>query len=291
LSRPGGRFLSFLRLGSFLVLGGLAGVEFALGQVRPFWLVPALLAGIFAFFGILASPRFWGWLKVIRSLIVHPAFQGCLLLIGSPALGLWLADQVDPLEPEENFNEIAATLPPSELLQEAPRDSATTDAGSPIRVWILGSVKETDAALVSISEDGILDRPGIHEHFIRTGNADDRYNCHGWVFTNGLYWIKGEQVEQIIKENGYQQVSEPRENDLAIFRSEKGAIVHSGLVRALTRGGLVLIESKWGRAGRFLHSPDFNLYGGTCTFYHSSRPGHCLHGLTDSGFNVISRQG
>jgi hypothetical protein len=111
------------------------------------------------------------------------------------------------------------------------------------------------------------------------------------VFTDGRYWIKGEQVEKIIKENGYKEVSEPGENDLVIFRNEEGKIVHSGLVRALTRGGLVLIESKWGRAGRFLHTPDLNLYGGACTFYHSARPGHRLRGLTDASFNSPSRQG
>src|SRR5207248_516297 len=44
--------------------------------------------------------------------------------------------------------------------------------------------------------------------------------------------------------------------------------------------GVVLVESKWGQLGRYIHTCADHIYGdNTCTYYRSSRTGHVLRGL------------
>jgi hypothetical protein len=94
-------------------------------------------------------------------------------------------------------------------------------------------------------------------------------NCHGWVFAGGRYGILDELVPLILQDNGYAVVEEPREGDLAVFMVE-GCVQHSGIVR--TNGtGKVVVESKFGPFGVFLHAPDVHLYHGASTFYRSRR--------------------
>ena len=52
-------------------------------------------------------------------------------------------------------------------------------------------------------EMGYLTRRRLETALIRTDEADVRYNCHGFVFTGGRYWIRGGYVEHILKDNGY----------------------------------------------------------------------------------------
>ncbi|MDR2462916.1 MAG: hypothetical protein LBD30_03950, partial [Verrucomicrobiales bacterium] len=37
-------------------------------------------------------------------------------------------------------------------------------------------------------------------------NYDSTYNCYGYAFASGQYWIQGDQVENILKGDGYQEV-------------------------------------------------------------------------------------
>ena len=64
----------------------------------------------------------------------------------------------------------------------------------------------------------------------------------------------------------------PRPGDVAIFRDLAGQVTHSAVVRGLASDGLVILESKWGWAGRFLHTPAGQCYGSDCTFYRTERP-------------------
>ena len=71
---------------------------------------------------------------------------------------------------------------------------------------------------------------------------------------------------------------------VAIYRDAAGTISHSGLVRSAPRGGPVLIESKWGRLGRYVHQPaDIPLLYSEYTYYRSKRVGHVLRGLPERG--------
>jgi hypothetical protein len=105
-------------------------------------------------------------------------------------------------------------------------------------------------------------------------------NCHGWVFTSGQYGIQDPHVPSVMKENGYIPVLDPQESDLALYTGEAG-IKHSGIVRRPERNGKVLIESKWGPFGVFLHAPQ--VHPGGCSFYRSPRQGHQLTIASISG--------
>jgi hypothetical protein len=106
-----------------------------------------------------------------------------------------------------------------------------------------------------------------------TGDA----NCHGWAFTGGKFAIRGTEVPTILADNGYGVVTEPQPGDLAIYTGLDGEVTHTGIVQSINSStGLVLIESKWGALGVYLHAPEAQPFGSEYTFYRSARPGHQL---------------
>jgi len=114
----------------------------------------------------------------------------------------------------------------------------------------------------------------------RTAPPTPESNCHGWVFTDGRYWIDGEEVERILKENRYTEISSPRPGDLIVYRPAAGGVVsHTGIVRSISEDGLVMVESKWGSKGRFLHAAQNQPHWKTWTYHRSPRQGHRLAGL------------
>ncbi|MFM2093431.1 MAG: hypothetical protein RIS70_555 [Planctomycetota bacterium] len=125
---------------------------------------------------------------------------------------------------------------------------------------------------------------------IRRETSDEESNCHGWVFTEGKYLLFGEQVEEILRENGYQVVAKPAVGDVIIYRSHTGAILHSGLVQSVFGNGEVLIESKWGISARYLHLPKDQPYGELFQYYHSERGKHsvCIVAGSDESLTSIA---
>lgn len=125
------------------------------------------------------------------------------------------------------------------------------------------------------AEQAILAEDKYQYHVIRLAEANAASNCHGWVFTGGQFGIRNPDVPGILADNGYVQVQDVREGDLAIYVTA-GQMTHSGIVRALDPAGHALIESKWGPFGVFLHAPDIQPYSGICGYYRSPRAGHLL---------------
>lgn len=111
---------------------------------------------------------------------------------------------------------------------------------------------------------------------IPRADANTRSNCHGWVFTNGRYLLDAAGVARILADNGYEQVREPRADDIVIYRTSSGEILHTGLVRGVLDDGTVLIESKWSVGGRYLHLPDDQPYSQLYEYYRTSRPSHVV---------------
>lgn len=101
------------------------------------------------------------------------------------------------------------------------------------------------------------------------------YNCHGWVFTAGQFWVKPTDIDWILNDNGYQQVTGPRPGDLVVYRDERGMIEHSGVVQKVKQGR-VMVESKWGIGGRYLHPVEMQVYSEFFTYHRSPRCGHQL---------------
>ncbi len=167
-------------------------------------------------------------------------------------------------------------VPSKPPLHVSQQDVALTDTDHPIEM------KTPDEARSQSMIDGIekqaLVGMGIAEHDIRLHPASDMSNCHGWVFTGGRYWLSPEDVEQVLNENGYQAVSDPRAGDVVIYR-QGNVISHTAVVHSNLQAGSTLVEGKWGWMGVFVHRIDESPYGKVHEFYRSTRHGHMLRGL------------
>jgi hypothetical protein len=147
---------------------------------------------------------------------------------------------------------------------------AETDRGRAIPLFQFELATSTEKA-----EDVILAAEKYEHQLIRLAPSSGDCNCHGWVFTGGQFGIRNPDVPTILADNSYTPTEQPQDGDLAIYKSG-GDITHSGIVRIADEQGLVLIESKWGPFGVFLHPPDAQPFSGICQFYRSARSGHVV---------------
>src|SRR5262245_54994721 len=120
------------------------------------------------------------------------------------------------------------------------QSTAWTDTGRPIR--LLEALPEQEAG--TASAEAVLLQRRTGPRAIRLGVADPRFNCHGWVFTGGQYWVLEQDVESIIEDNGYRLVETPEPNDLVVYRDLTNRPLHTGLARGAVDLGGVLVESK-----------------------------------------------
>lgn len=111
---------------------------------------------------------------------------------------------------------------------------------------------------------------------IHRDDADMAANCHGWVFTKGRFLVRGEDVDAILAENGYEVVTSPKIGDVVIYRDFNKIVRHTGLVQGVLGDGTVLIESKWGIDQRFLHRPEDQPYSTIFQYYRSTRENHVI---------------
>ena len=147
---------------------------------------------------------------------------------------------------------------------------ATTDKGRAIGLFHfkMHSTREEMEQFIAAEQKTVT-------QFIRLSDLDPTSNCHGWVFAGGKYGVRDPEVAGILADNAYAEVAEPREGDLAIyFRGDR--IAHSGLVRAADKRSTILVESKWGPFGVYLHPVDQQPWPGVCKFFRSPRAGHQL---------------
>lgn len=124
---------------------------------------------------------------------------------------------------------------------------------------------------------------GYEGRAILAGGAEALSNCHGWVFTGGRYAIAAENVDAILRDNGYERVAAPGLHDLIVYRDAAGRPVHTGLVKAVGADGFILVESKWGSLRVFWHTPDDQGYSTRYDFWHSDRGGHLLEIVRRAG--------
>jgi hypothetical protein len=182
---------------------------------------------------------------------------------------LWTGVPPDRSEP-------ANLLDQEELVRLIPAmPRAKTDANRPVRLFHYGepvpsAMTEMDEKFISLAPGGLL--------FLGYPGG---CNCHGFVFAGSQYWIMNDSVPAILKDNGYEPVSEPAAGDLIIYWDEAHNPVHSGIVQAVPRRGPIRIESKWGMRGEFLHTPQAQIFSQTYSYLRSSRHGHLLHGLDE----------
>lgn len=237
-------------------VGAAAGVWAVFGEVTE-----AAAGGVFACVGLaLAAPRQPGarWAAA--------GAAGLVLTIG--AVALHAAAEEDALDRAQADLAAAAEKPPTHPAQVP----VFTDRGT--RVGVLQATRPRPRAELAAREA----RPTVGPPAIRSQSADDRSNCHGWVFTGGRFWVGEADVELIVAENGYRAVSDPRPGDLAVYRVD-GAVTHSAVVRYVAPGMPVMVEGKWGGGAVYLHAAGESGYGSDPTYYRAARAGHLLAGV------------
>lgn len=156
--------------------------------------------------------------------------------------------------------------------------SARTDGGRiiPLSRVVKGNSYRAPETTLELQSSG----NSLADSVVCTAPPTPESNCHGWVFAGGRYWIDGKVVEDILRDNCYREVAAPRPGDLIVYRSAPGAEVsHTGIVRSVSEDGAVLVESKWGSKGRFLHASDIQPQWASWSFHRSPREGHRLHGI------------
>jgi hypothetical protein len=206
--------------------------------------------------------------------------QGAALLGACPLLlfgGFWLTEREgeEPV-PARRLVPFDAAAEPRQQEEHA----AWTDQGT--RLTVLEVTPHAALPAAAAAEMCLLESQGLDLRLIRTGPPDGRSNCHGWVYTGGRYFVEGREVATILRDNDYHIVSAPQAGDLVIYRDREGNIMHSAVVRGILDGGVVMLESKWGPLGRFLHRPEDYAFCDHWTYYRSPRAGHLLHNLGDA---------
>jgi hypothetical protein len=303
-----------------LLLGLLAGLLGLHGLLRRHrrtaspWKSPLILAAVLALFGAAAAltqlPLYIWWpatvlalvmlaLALLRSplptwlgrhlltLAARPRVQAIVLFLTGVGLIVAQAYQLDQQVDEDlsSTEQQLASFSNTPTLDPVSERPAFTDAGQQVQLW--RARPQTDEG-ISEQEMAFLRKLGLELNVIRTSRIELQHNCHGWIFTGGRYWIKGKSVGDILHDNNYEVASRPGPGDLAVYRNVTGEVMHTALVRAIREDGTILLESKWGRLGCFIHTDSRHAYSGhNCTYYRTGRGGHLLRGQYADGQNRI----
>jgi hypothetical protein len=267
-----------LRAGATGIALGVALVVAArLEPAETFRNTTGLLALAMIPFVLLGSGQLTRALRTMITAIGRPVVRSALLTAGGIGLAIGsvvVFERTDNRilnEIETDFALFHAQVPANPSIHE----KVATDRGTPIE--IRESTAPRAVELVNDMESRLLAAGSFREKMIRVGPADDRSNCHGWVFTGGRYILRGTDVEVILNENNYHQESTPRPGDLVIYRGTPGgSITHTAVVQYAIDGEPVLVRSKWGSLGIFTHAVDQSPYGTEFSYYRSARSGHRL---------------
>lgn len=250
-------------IGMLLAVDAIDSIADGMGRTGHFVTVTVSVAAVFALSRICAFVSRSPGGRLSKLL-------GQVVMLGAYITAAWWSGQ--------RFYREAFMLSDLGLLQQTPgimRDatdaSAVTDAGRSVQLF-RWDVDDDSFEYFSALSNQRLEM--LQNKIIQRAAPDYRYNCHGWVFTGGEYLLRGHQVEQILQDNGYTVTDKPRPNDLVIYRSTDGTIVHTGLVRSVLEDGTVLEESKWGLDGRYLHRPEDTPYSKVFAYYRGARPDH-----------------
>ncbi|MBC7819358.1 MAG: hypothetical protein IAG10_20935 [Planctomycetaceae bacterium] len=229
------------------------------------------LAGTVA---VIATTAWLTWLHLKHSKTPWELFRrrpiSWFLLASSVAMAIWSSFQFEGrLEPPSRKPFLVVSTPGKR--SQVHEFVALTDRNHLIKVYRMDQV-DSDSEFVNIPEDGrSLEYSGT---VIQRAAAGPLANCHGWVFLDGQYLISNEAVQRILDDNGYEVVEEAMAGDVIVYRDNDRNIVHSGVVRGVLDDGTIIIESKWGTEGVFLHNPLDTPYSTLFEYYRSTRPTH-----------------
>jgi hypothetical protein len=251
------------------------------------WWPATVLALVMLALALLRSPL-PGWFgRHLLRLASQPRAQAVVLFLAGIGLIVAQAYQLDQqVEQDLAFSAQQLTAQSSQpVLDPVLERPAFSDAGRQVALWRAQATVEEG---LSEQELTYLRNLGLEQHVIRTSDINLQHNCHGWIFTGGRYWVKGSSVPDILKDNNYEAVSRPGPGDVAVYRNGQGEVMHTALVRAIREDGTILLESKWGRLGCFIHTNTRHAYSSSsCTYYRTDRGGHLLRGRYAGGQDGI----
>ena len=247
----------------------------ATGEARSALLPLVLLSSFFGALAVARTPVVGAFSLQGMGLLRHTwVSSACLAGLGLGTIG-WQVHSLDrdsALEMESDEINLPGAVPQG--LEPIPGWVARTDKGRAVPMMRMLGAPTLDAE----EQAAYIHSRGLDVRVIQTAPGDTSYNCHGWVFAGGKAWIASASVDEILEDNGYHTVSRPGVGDLVVFRDADGKVSHSALVRAATEDGGILVESKWGFTGRYVHSLEHHAYrADQATFYHTTRGGHGLH--------------
>ena len=147
---------------------------------------------------------------------------------------------------------------------------AVTDAGTKIPLYH----SRFYGAAVEVSRY-IVDMEAEQGQVIELYAENPACNCHGWVFTGGQFALRNFDVSSILRDHAYFEVLQVEANDLAAY-FDGDRVTHTGVVRMVDPSGLILLESKWGPYGVYLHPPDRQPFAGKCRYFRTNRASHQL---------------
>ncbi len=247
-----------------LCLTAVDGLNFAQQELSLQYRVAGSVAVIAMTVG-LTWVHFSLW-KTPRQILRRRA-TGWLVMVSSLGLVGWSYHRFhERLYPPPNKLRLRISTPGEK--KEVREFIAMTDRNRPIRVY-----RMVEDGAKPVDSDQTLSGNFI-ESVIQRAPADTAANCHGWVFLDTQFLIPGEAVQQILDDNDYEFVFDPSGGDVIIYRDEDREIVHSGLVRGVLNDGTVIIESKWGIEGTFLHAPEGTPYSTSFEYYRTPRSDH-----------------
>jgi hypothetical protein len=271
LERPRGRRVQTWTNGlALLFVLGAAGA-FTAGLPRAVW-ATSLTVGAIPL-TLTAFGQVWPYLPgTLFVVLSRPRLQGVLLLVAGPLSVLAWVRYVDYyyFGPTGTFSHLPPTEPLPPMRPAA--HHARTDRDAALQLWSYASSSEMEN-VVQRKEEQISQALAVR--LIRTAPPSFDTNCHGWVFCDGRFCVEDADVDRILRDNDYRIVSQPQAGDLIVYRAFSDMVIHTGIVR-LVQDDRVLVESKWGCLGRYLHEPADQLYGDRWTFYRTSRPSHLL---------------
>src|SRR5262249_13589574 len=148
--------------------------------------------------------------------VAQPHGQAVLLLLvglGLASYGLYTLDsslEQDLLDSDMRIEAMGGTVNLGPMSEHAP-------TGTGRLIPLFRPAQSTAEAMASFPEQEFLHKRKLDQHLIQTGPVDASYNCHGWVFAGGKFWVRGAAVPDILKDNGYFTVARPQPGDIAVF--------------------------------------------------------------------------
>lgn len=276
---PFSRALTRAGIATVFGLVAFSAVAAGLDWPRYSWVTPLVWAGVCGGLTVAQSPAARSALARLSDWAETSSLHWRVLLLAGLALVLWYAHRAmssspAPANPVEDSPALRARAMAS--LRPELDWVALTDRGRQVRLFHMPESAISPQLLQTMEAEVIADF-GRDLRLIRTLPADHRANCHGWIFAERRWWILGDDIDAVVQDNGYERVFEPRIGDLVMYREGANPATHTGVVFAAPKNGIVLVESKWGALGSYLHVPDVQPCGGFPEYYRSPRPGHRLN--------------